>query len=83
MRYRKDSNGYNKKCDIPLLMTDHGEKASKKITERQLNRYGHAMRRDGEHILRKVLRMDTCDVYQGKGREDDRKLDGKMRANET
>ena len=32
--------------------------ASKKITERRLNWYGHVMRRDGEHILRKVLRSD-------------------------
>ena len=30
--------------------------ASKKITERRLIWYGHVMRRDGEHILRKVLR---------------------------
>ena len=28
--------------------------ASKKITERRLNWYGHVIRRDGEHILRKV-----------------------------
>ena len=32
--------------------------ASKKVTERRLNWYGHVMRRDGEHILRKVLRAD-------------------------
>ena len=32
--------------------------ASKKITERRFNWYGHVMRRDGEHILRKVLRAD-------------------------
>ena len=32
--------------------------ASKKITERRLNWYAHVMRRDGEHILRKVLRAD-------------------------
>ena len=32
--------------------------ASKKIPERRLIWYGHAMRRDGEHILRKVLRAD-------------------------
>ena len=32
--------------------------ASTKITERRLNWYGHVMRRDGEHILRKVLRAD-------------------------
>ena len=32
--------------------------ASKQITERRLNWYGHVMRRDGEHILRKVLRAD-------------------------
>ena len=32
--------------------------ASKKITERRLIWYGHVMRRDGEHILRKVLRTD-------------------------
>ena len=32
--------------------------ASKKITERRLNWYGHVMRRDGEHILRKVLTAD-------------------------
>ena len=31
---------------------------SKKITERRLNWYGHVMRRDNEHILRKVLRAD-------------------------
>ena len=29
--------------------------ASKKITKRRLNWYGHVMRRDGEHILRKVI----------------------------
>ena len=33
--------------------------ASKKITERRLNWYRNVMRRDGEHILRKVLRADT------------------------
>ena len=33
-------------------------KASKKITERRLIWYGHVMRRDGEHILRKVMRAD-------------------------
>ena len=54
--------------------------ASKKITERRLNWYGHVMRRDGEHILRKVLRGR---IYQGKGREDDRKQDGKTRVNEN
>ncbi len=32
--------------------------ASKKTTERRLNWYGHVMRRDGEYILRKVLRAD-------------------------
>ena len=32
--------------------------ASKKITERRLIWYRHVMRRDGEHILRKVLRAD-------------------------
>ena len=32
--------------------------ASKKITERRLIWYGHVMRRDCEHILRKVLRAD-------------------------
>ena len=32
--------------------------ASKMITARRLNWYGHVMRRDGEHILRKVLRAD-------------------------
>ena len=31
-------------------------RASKMITERRLNWYGHVMRRDAEHILRKVLR---------------------------
>ena len=33
--------------------------ASKKITERRLNWYGHVMMRDGDHILRKVLRADV------------------------
>ena len=28
------------------------------LTERRLNWYGHVMWRDGEHILRKVLRAD-------------------------
>ena len=37
------------------------------------------MTRDEEHILRNVLRMDI----PGKGSEDDRKQDGKTRANET
>ena len=32
--------------------------ASKKITERRLIWYGHVVRRDGEHTLRKVLRAD-------------------------
>ena len=32
--------------------------ASKKSTERRLIWYGHVMRRDGEHIIRKVLRAD-------------------------
>ena len=32
--------------------------ASKKITERRLNWYGHVMRRDGEHILGEVLKAD-------------------------
>ena len=36
----------------------HSRQASKKITERILIWYGHVMRRDGEHILRKVLRAD-------------------------
>ena len=34
------------------------------------------MRRDEEHILRKVLRKDKTDI-PGKGREDDRNQDGK------
>ena len=33
--------------------------AFKKITERLLNWYGHMMRRDKEHILRKVLGTDV------------------------
>ena len=41
---------------------------------------GRVMRRDDEHILRKVLRAD---IYQGKGREDDRKQDRRTCANET
>ena len=32
--------------------------ASKKITKRRLIWYGHVLKRDGEHILRKVLRAD-------------------------
>ena len=52
--------------------------ASKKITEKRLNCYGHVMRRDGEHILRKVLRADI----PGKRKMDDRKQDGKTRVNE-
>ena len=36
--------------------------ASKKITERRLIWYGHVMRRDGEHILRKVLRADIYSI---------------------
>ena len=53
--------------------------ASKKITERRLNCYGHVMRRDGEHILRKVLRAD---IPGKRKRKDDRKQDGKTRVNE-
>ena len=33
--------------------------AAKKIAERRLNCCGHMVRRDDEHILRKVLRTDT------------------------
>ena len=43
--------------------------ASKKINERRFNWYGHVMRRDGEHILRKVMRADI----PGKRKKDDRK----------
>ena len=50
--------------------------ASKKITERRLIWYGHVMRRNGEHILRKVLRADIP------GREGDRKPDEKTHVNE-
>ena len=32
--------------------------ASNRITERRLNWYGHVPRRDKEHILREVLRME-------------------------
>ena len=46
------------------------------ITERQMNWYGHALRRDEEHIPRKVLRMGIT------GREDGRKQDGKTRADD-
>ena len=38
--------------------TTRVEQASKKITERILIWYGHVMRRDGEHILRKVMMAD-------------------------
>ena len=41
-----------------ILGTTRMEQASKKITKRRLNWYDHVMRRDGEHILRKVLRAD-------------------------
>ena len=34
------------------------EQASKKIMERRLTWYGHVMRRDEEHILRKMLITD-------------------------
>ena len=33
-------------------------KASKTITERRSNKYGHVNRRDEEHTLKKVLRTD-------------------------
>ena len=38
------------------LSSSHARTRS--ITERRLIWYGHVMRRDGEHILRKVLRAD-------------------------
>ena len=49
-----------------------------KITERTIELVwgdGHVMRRDEEHILRKVLRADIT----GKGIEEHRKQDGKTR----
>ena len=52
--------------------------ASKKITERRLNWYGHATRRDGEHILKKVLRADT----PGKRKRGRPKTRWKTRVNE-
>ena len=42
--------------------------ASKKITERRLNWYGHVMKRDGEHILRKVLKADRPIGLPGKSK---------------
>ena len=46
--------------------------ASKKITERRLIWYGHVMRRDGEHILRKVMRADIP------GKKEERTTENKM-----
>ena len=53
--------------------------ASNKITERRMNWYGHVLRRDEEYMPRKELRT----IYQGNGREYDRKQDGKTPANEA
>ena len=41
------------------MRDDESDAGFQKITERQLNSYGHMMRRDEEHILRKVLRTDV------------------------
>ena len=61
MRMRRWMCGVTRKDKIRnehILGTTRVAQASKKITERRLNWYGHVMRRDGEHILRKVLRAD-------------------------
>ena len=50
--------------------------ASEKIMERRLNWYGHVMRRDEEHILRKVLRLD---IPEKKDRTTKNKMDMPMR----
>ena len=54
-------------------------RASKKVMERRLNWYGHMMRRGEEHTYR-----GECQgwIHEGKVREDDRKQDGKTRAND-
>ena len=42
----------------PIRGTTRVVHASRKITERRVNWYGHVTRRDEEHTLRKVLRTD-------------------------
>ena len=57
--------------------------ASKKLTERRLNWYGHVMRRDDEHILTKVLRADISGKMK-RGRPKTRRpyMMGKVRGKE-
>ena len=57
--------------------TSRVAQASTNITDRLSKWYGHVMRRDDEHIPRNVLRVDIT----GRRKEDDRKQDGKTRAN--
>ena len=59
--------------------TTNVAQASEKITERQLNWYGHVVGRDEEHILKKVSRTG---IPRGR-REYDRKQDGNTHANAT
>ena len=52
--------------------------ASKKITERRLNWYEHVMRRDGEHILRKVLRADFRYTREKEERTTENKMERRV-----
>ena len=66
----------------PIRWTRRVAHTSKKITERRLNWCRHVMRRDGEHILRKVLRADIPGKRK-KGRQTNKMERKKTRANET
>ena len=53
--------------------------ASRKITERSLKWYGHVMRMEEDHVVRRVM----TEAIPGKGREGDQRQGGRMCARGT
>ena len=56
LRWMCGVTGKDKIRNEHIRGTTRVAQASKKITERRFNWYGHVMRRDGEYILRKVFK---------------------------
>ena len=59
--------------------TTKAVQASRKITDRRLKWYGHVMRMEQDHVVRRVMTK----AIQGKGREGDQRQGGRMCARGT
>ena len=61
-----------------IRVTARVAQASKKITERWLSWYGHGMRKDDEHIPRKVLRMDKPGIREATENKMERRVSTRL-----